>query len=119
MPPVAIAAVLVVVGVLLTPLVTQLVWLPLAVRMLLAALMLAIPGFMMGTAFPSGLRLVRMSNPAVLEWAWALNAAARVLGSALAIFISIHLGLWQTMVVGAACYVTAAALIAAPAVDLS
>lgn len=69
----------------------------------------------MGTAFPSGLRLMRLSHPDALEWAWAMNAAASVLGSALAIFISIHFGIWQTMVAGALCYLFAAALLAPPA----
>ncbi len=106
-----LAALLVFVGVVATPLVTSLVWLPLPARMLLAALLLAVPGFMMGTAFPSGLRLLRLSNASALEWAWAMNAAASVLGSALAVFISIHLGIWQTMASGALCYLGAAALV--------
>ncbi len=107
----ALAGLLVVLGLLATPLVTRLVWLPLPLRILLAAVLLAPCGFVMGTAFPSGLRLVRMRYPGALEWAWAMNAAASVLGSAAAIFLSIHFGIWQTMAAGAFCYLVAAALI--------
>jgi uncharacterized membrane protein YciS (DUF1049 family) len=109
------AALLIAIGVGIAPLVTPLVWLPLGARMLLAAALLAAPGFLMGTAFPSGLRLLRLSHPAALEWAWAMNAAASVLGSALAIFISIHFGIWQTMAAAALCYLAAASLLTPPA----
>jgi len=107
----ALALLLALVGLGVVPLVTRLVWLPLALRMLLAAAVLAAPGFLMGTAFPSGLRLLRLSEPAALEWAWAMNAAASVLGSAMAIFLSIHLGIWQTMLSGALCYLAAVPLL--------
>jgi hypothetical protein len=109
------AALLIAIGVGIAPLVTRLVWLPLGARMLLAAALLAVPGFLMGTAFPSGLRLLRLSHPAALEWAWAMNAAASVLGSALAIFVSIHFGIWQTMAAAALCYLAAASLLTPPA----
>jgi len=99
--------------------VTSYIALPLPARMALAAALLAIPGFMMGTAFPSGLRLLRLTNPSALEWAWAMNAAASVLGSALAVVISIHLGIWQTMTCGALCYVAAAVLVRPASVALS
>lgn len=112
------AAVLVVLGVIVTPLVTSLVSLSLPARIALAGLLLAAPGFLMGAAFPSGLRLVRIAYPAALEWAWAMNAAASVLGSALAIFLSVHFGIWQTMAAGALCYVAAAVLaVPAPATE--
>lgn len=114
---VALAVLLALLGLVIVPLVTRLVWLALPLRVLLAATVLALPGFLMGTAFPSGLRLLSLSQPAALEWAWAMNAAASVLGSALAVFLSIHFGIWQTMVAGALCYLSAAALITPPRVS--
>ena len=93
-----------------TPLLTALVSWPLAGRIGVAALLLAPAGFLMGTAFPTGLRLAGRVHAGVLQWAWAMNAAASVLGSALAVFISIHLGIWQTMAAGAGCYLLAAGL---------
>jgi hypothetical protein len=65
----------------------------------------------MGMPFPAGLaRLDALHKPAV-RWAWALNAASSVLGSVAAIFLAIYLGLRETLLVGAACYVGAAFLI--------
>jgi hypothetical protein len=66
-------------------------------------------GFLMGMPFPSGLaRLESWHQPAV-KWAWSLNAAASVLGSAAAIFLAIYLGLRETMLIGASMYVLALA----------
>jgi len=113
----ALAGMLALLGLLVAPLVTRLVWLALEARVLLAAFLLVLPGFLMGTAFPSGLRLLRLACPAALEWAWAVNAAASVLGSALAVFLSIHLGIWQTMAAGALCYLGAAFLVAPAAAE--
>ena len=57
----------------------------------------------MGMPFPTGLRLVR-----TVEWAWALNAAASVLGSVMAMIIVIHFGLTVTLACAAVAYILAA-----------
>ena len=93
-----------------TPLLTALVSLPLPGRVAVAALMLAPAGFLMGTAFPSGLRLAGRVDAGCLQWAWAMNAATSVLGSLLAVFVSIHFGIWQTMALGAICYLAASSI---------
>jgi hypothetical protein len=75
-------------------------------------------GFLMGMPFPTGLRALA-SAPApefpaaesagenAVEWAWAMNAAASVLGSVLAIVIAIQFGLTVTLACGAAAYLLA------------
>lgn len=72
----------------------------------------------MGTAFPSGLRLARLAHEGCLQWVWAMNAAAGVLGSLVAVFVSIHLGIWQTMTLGALCYLAACSLVRRPQHDI-
>ncbi|MGH9674847.1 MAG: hypothetical protein ACRD44_16855, partial [Bryobacteraceae bacterium] len=77
---------------------------PLALRATLSVLLIAPLGFAMGMPFPCGLaRLEERHKPSV-RWAWSLNAAASVLGSATAIFLAIYLGLRETMMIGAAMY---------------
>src|SRR5258707_6415438 len=78
------------------------VGLPFAVKLLLRGAVLAPPGFLMGMPFPTGLRLVK-----TVEWAWALNAAASVLGSVMAMIIAIHFGLTVTLLCAAAAYLLA------------
>ncbi len=91
-----------------TPVLAALVAWPLPARVGLTAALLAPAGFLMGTAFPTGLRLAGRAYPEALQWAWAMNAAASVLGSGLAVFVSIHSGIWQTLALGGTCYLAAA-----------
>ena len=84
-------------------------------RLLVSAVLLVPLGFLMGMPFPTGLRALAafpapefptVANNAV-EWAWAMNAAASVLGSVLAMVIAIQFGLTVTLACGAAAYVLA------------
>jgi hypothetical protein len=77
---------------------------PFVVKLLISAAVLVPLGFLMGMPFPSGLRLVP-----TIEWAWALNAAASVLGSVAAMVIAIHFGLTATLACAAGAYALAAA----------
>jgi hypothetical protein len=45
--------------------------------------------------------------PANVRWAWSINAAASVLGSAAAIFLAIYLGLRMTLMIGGLFYLGA------------
>jgi hypothetical protein len=61
--------------------------------------------------FPTGLRALGELNDQRVEWAWALNAAASVLGSVSAMIIAIHFGLNATLFTGAGAYLVAMALV--------
>lgn len=87
-------------------------------RVLISGVLLVPLGFLMGMPFPTGLRAVAGvpapefpsgQAPAdnAIEWAWAMNAAASVLGSVLAIVIAIWVGLTATLACGAAAYLLA------------
>ena len=91
----------------LPPVLRTLVGLPFAVKLLVSAAVLAPLGFAMGMPFPTGLRLL---TGAAVEWAWAMNAAASVLGSVAAMVIAIRFGLAVTLACGAVSYLLAAAL---------
>jgi hypothetical protein len=81
-------------------------------KLLMSAALLAPLGFVMGMPFPTGLRALQHKHNGAIEWAWAMNAAASVLGSVLAMVIAIHFGLGVTLACGAACYAAAALLVA-------
>jgi spermidine synthase len=80
---------------------------PLPVKMLVTALVIAPAAFVMGMPFPSGLTRMENFHPPSVRWAWALNAASSVLGSASAIFLAIYLGLRETLLVGGIMYIGA------------
>jgi hypothetical protein len=78
----------------------------------------------MGMPFPTGLRALA-AGPVVdvpsgatgadnaVEWAWAMNAAASVLGSVLAMVIAIQFGLTVTLACGVGAYLLALLLLPA------
>ena len=81
--------------------------LPLALKILIAVLMIAPVGFAMGMPFPTGLTLLETIMPAAVRWAWSVNAASSVLGSAAAMFLAIYLGLKLTLCIGGLFYLGA------------
>jgi spermidine synthase len=88
-------------------------------RLVVSAVLLIPLGFVMGMPFPTGLRALAAppefpaSPDNAIEWAWAMNAAASVLGSVLAMVIAIQFGLTVTLACGAAAYLLALVLMPA------
>jgi hypothetical protein len=83
-------------------------------RLVISALFLIPLGFVMGMPFPTGLRCLASSSRTAddstenaIEWAWAMNAAASVLGSVSAMVIAIQFGLTITLACGTAAYLLA------------
>ena len=91
---------------------TSLVGLPLPLKIALTVLLIAPPGFVMGMPFPTGLQRLEEWHAPSVRWAWALNAAASVLGSVGALVCSIYLGLIQTLIIGGMFYLAALAVVA-------
>lgn len=99
----------------LTALFHLLLGLPLALRVLCAVVLIAPPGILMGTLLPTGVRVARDVDVELVAWAWSANGAASVVGSVLAITLSMNLGFTISLGVGIAIYLLAAvALPAAP-----
>ncbi|MDP2923178.1 MAG: hypothetical protein Q8O30_05590 [Candidatus Omnitrophota bacterium] len=61
-------------------------------------------GFLLGIAFPTGMRLVS-SEVSETPWYWALNGIFSVLCSALAVFVSIYLGISINFYIASGCYI--------------
>lgn len=103
----AVAALVALLAFLATPLEQIAVGWPLPLKILLTVLLIAPAGFVMGMPFPNGLERLERRHAAAVRWAWALNAASSVLGSACAIFFAIYLGLRETLLIGGALYICA------------
>ena len=95
------------------PLVAAAATWPLPLKMAATALAIAPPAFLMGMPFPSGLRRLEQRHSASVRWAWSLNAAASVLGSASAIVLAIYFGLQATLLAGASLYLVAIVILLA------
>ncbi len=61
-------------------------------------------GFLLGFAFPTGLRLVEAVDRQPTPWFWGINGATSVLASVLAVMFSMALGINVTILFSAACY---------------
>ncbi|HLK21059.1 MAG TPA: hypothetical protein VKT81_19045 [Bryobacteraceae bacterium] len=84
---------------------------PLQIKILVTVFLIAPAAFLMGIPFPTGLSWLESRYPQAVRWAWALNAASSVLGSASAIFLAIHIGLRGTVLVGAGLYLCALSVV--------
>jgi predicted MFS family arabinose efflux permease len=83
----------------------------LPLKIALTVALIAPAGFLMGMPFPTGLTQLEARFPQAVRWAWALNAAASVLGSAAAIFLAIYVGLRATLLAGACLYLGALSVV--------
>lgn len=118
LPLVLVIATLAVYVFLLPSRLAALVGMNIEYRLLVSGVLLIPLGFIMGMPFPTGLRALaafpapefpagEAASDNSVEWAWAMNAAASVLGSVLAMVIAIQFGLSVTLACGAVAYVLA------------
>ena len=84
---------------------------PSIAKMAVTALAIFPAAFFMGMPFPTGLRRLERHYAPAVRWAWSLNAAASVFGSAMALVLGIYLGLRATLLVGAGLYTVAMLLV--------
>ena len=91
-----------------TPLVFSLAlgW-PLPFRILLAIMILAPLGVLLGMPFPTGLRLVSQETPALLPWGWGVNGFFTVIGTVVALILGMAWGFKVVLVVGGCSYMMA------------
>ena len=80
---------------------------PMALRLGLSAACLAPLGFLLGTCFPGGVRLLGERAEGLIPWIWAVNGATSVLGSALAMLVAMNRGFGDALFGGFAIYALA------------
>jgi len=94
----------------LTPLVlSATLALPLVWRILLALLLIAPLGVLLGLPFPTGLRVVAHEASMLVPWAWGVNGFFTVIGTAVALMLGMAGGFTAVLVIAALCYVIALA----------
>jgi len=80
---------------------------PFASRVVVAVLLLAPLGIVLGMPFPTGLRLLSDEATALVPWAWGVNGFFTVIGSVLSMILGMALGFRAVLALAAVCYLAA------------
>jgi hypothetical protein len=107
----AVVGVAVLAIVLLPPIIRSSISASHAARIALTVLLITPAGVLMGMPLPAGIRLMSVSDSALVPWAWGMNGALSVIGATLAVFIAMNWGFSVTLLTGAAIYLGAAVLL--------
>ncbi|HET9532093.1 MAG TPA: hypothetical protein VFQ92_17165 [Blastocatellia bacterium] len=111
---VALAGLVIVYILVIPPIFYGLVHLPLALRIVIAVLLMAPMAVLMGMPMPLGIRLLASGSPELIPWAWGVNGATSVMGTVAALVIAILTGFNQALVIGASIYLLAIFFITRP-----
>jgi hypothetical protein len=97
------------------PVLTLTLGLALPWRVVVAVLLVAPLGVLLGVPFPTGLRVVGEEASLLVPWAWAVNAFFTVIGSVAAVILGMTFGFTAVLIIAAACYTVAWIMIQATA----
>lgn len=103
----ALVGVVLLVGWVVVPRLSQFDAAPIAARLALACGLLLPLGLTMGTAFPLGMRAADRHGAGLTPWLFGINGAASICGSVLAVVISLCFGIAAVLLAAVACYLIA------------
>jgi hypothetical protein len=83
-------------------------------RVVVAVLLVAPLGIVLGVPFSTGLRLLGELAPLLVPWAWAVNGFFTVIGSVGAIILGMAFGFTTVLIIAAACYTAALVAVRLP-----
>ena len=86
----------------------KILFLPLIIRLVLAAIFIFPFGFFMGMPFPMGIRKLESFYSASIPWAWCVNGCSSVLSSVLAIILALAWGFHAVLFIALGFYIMAA-----------
>jgi hypothetical protein len=87
-----IPTVIVLMSIVLSAAVPRLLGMALPLRIMIGILVISPVAFVIGLPFPVGLTIVGRVSPNWVPWAWAINAFTTVLGTLLAVLLSMNFG---------------------------
>jgi predicted membrane-bound spermidine synthase len=75
-------------------------------RIVIALLLVAPLGFVLGMPFPLGLRMAMQRSSALGSWAWGVNGFFTVIGTVLALMLGMMIGFRIVLLLACACYLS-------------
>ncbi len=97
--------------------INALIALPDAARIAVTVLLILPLGLSMGMPFPLGLEALGARQPALVPWAWGINACAAVAGAVLASVLAIHAGFNAVLIIAVVLYASTLASFPATALQ--
>lgn len=85
----------------------SLIHLPLVLKAFLAIILIAPLGMAMGIPLPAGITVAGVKSASTVAWCWAVNGAASVVASALAVVLAMSKGYSSVLTVSMVCYLGA------------
>ena len=79
----------------------------LPLRIMIGILVISPVAFLIGMPFPLGLTIVGRLSPGWVPWAWAINSFTTVLGTLLAVLLSMNFGFQNVFTSAAVLYLFA------------
>jgi predicted membrane-bound spermidine synthase len=80
---------------------------PLALRIMTTIILMSPLAMLMGMPMPIGIRILSSASPEIIPWAWGVNGAASVMGSAAALVVAILAGFNQALIIACGFYLIA------------
>ncbi len=102
--PLIVAAILIVYAFILSPILSATIGVALPFKIVIAIVLLGIPGFFLGMPFPIGIDYLAKKKSDDIPWAWALNGYFSVISTVLAIIISVEAGYFALLLMAALTY---------------
>jgi hypothetical protein len=93
-----------VLSVVLSMIINTMITSPMMYKITVSILLIFPMGIILGVFFPTGMKLVQKLVSDETPWYWALNGICGVLCSALAVFISIYIGISVNFYIASVCY---------------
>ncbi len=87
------------------PLISSLLGMPIALRIIGTFIIITPLGFLLGMPFPLGIRMLTDSKKTLVPWAWATNGCASVLGSILPTILALSFGFSRVFFMAGASYI--------------
>lgn len=104
---IVVASLLLLYAFFFTNILTSTIHLSQLLKVILAFIMLSLPSFFMGIPFPSGIRILNLSNENQIPWAWGINGCLSVIATSFATLVAVENGFRTVMFFAAGFYLLA------------
>lgn len=89
------------------PALSAMTQLSLAMRLTISLIIVAVPGFLMGVPFPTGLGIVKTYSSAFVAWAWVINGTGSIMATLLGVLLAILWGFKAVFILASGLYLCA------------